>query len=130
MSIRSRLLAVAASAITVGGSVAVAVSADAALPPTPSGWTQVWADDFTGAANTLPSSANWIIDTGTQYPGGPAQWGTGEIQTYTNSTTTLAHDGSGNLRITPVRGSNGQWTSARIETQRSCASRAACRCRT
>ena len=119
MSIRSRLLTAAGSAIVLaGGSVIVSATADAALPPPPSGWTQVWADDFTGAANTLPSSANWIIDTGTQYPGGPGQWGTGEIQTYTNSTTNLAHDGSGNLRITPVRGSNGQWTSARIETQR------------
>ena len=40
----------------------------------------------TAPANTLPSSANWIIDTGTSYPGGPANWGTGEIQSYTNST--------------------------------------------
>jgi beta-glucanase (GH16 family) len=104
--------------LALAGSAAVAVEASAALPPPPSGWTQVWADDFTGPANSLPSSANWIIDTGTQYPGGPPQWGTGEIQTYTNSTTNLAQDGSGNLRITPVRGGNGQWTSARIETQR------------
>ena len=120
MRIRTRrLLAVVAATVAVGGSTAFAVSANAALPPPPTGWTQVWADDFTGAANTLPSSGNWIIDTGTQYPGGPAQWGTGEIQTYTNSTANLAHDGSGNLRITPIKGSNGQWTSARIETQRS-----------
>ncbi|GLY98906.1 carbohydrate-binding protein [Actinoplanes sp. NBRC 103695] len=119
MSIRTRLLAVAATTLALGsGSLAVAATADASLPPPPSGWTQVWADDFTGSANTLPSSSNWIIDTGTQYPGGPAQWGTGEIQTYTNSTTNLAHDGAGNLRITPVKGGNGQWTSARIETQR------------
>jgi beta-glucanase (GH16 family) len=78
----------------------------------------VWSDDFTGAANTLPSSSNWIIDTGTSYPGGPANWGTGEIQTYANSTTNVSHDGSGNLRITPIRNSSGGWTSARIETVR------------
>ncbi len=118
MTIRTRLLAVATATVVVTGSVAMAVSAGAALPPPPSGWTQVWADDFTGAANTLPSSANWIIDTGTSYPGGPPQWGTGEIQTYTNSTANVAHDGSGNLRITPLRNGSGQWTSARIETQR------------
>ena len=119
MRIRTRrLLAVAATALAVGGSTAFAVSAQAALPPPPSGWTQVWADDFTGGANTLPSSGNWIIDTGTQYPGGPAQWGTGEIQTYTNSTSNVAQDGSGNLRITPIRNGSGQWTSSRIETQR------------
>jgi beta-glucanase (GH16 family) len=113
--LRSRLLVASAVAVLLGG---YAVSADAALPSPPSGWTQVWADDFTGGANTLPSSGNWIIDTGTSYPGGPPQWGTGEIQTYTNSTSNVAHDGSGNLRITPLRNSAGQWTSARIETQR------------
>jgi beta-glucanase (GH16 family) len=118
MKTRTRILAALSATLTVLGSVALANAADASLPPPPSGWTQVWADDFTGSANTLPSSSNWIIDTGTQYPGGPAQWGTGEIQTYTNSTTNLAQDGSGNLRITPVRGGNGQWTSARMETQR------------
>ncbi|MEV4709383.1 carbohydrate-binding protein [Actinoplanes sp. NPDC049316] len=119
MRIRRRFLAAAAAAAALTAPAAVAVSAQAALPPPPSGWTQVWADDFTGPANTLPSSGNWIIDTGTSYPGGPAQWGTGEIQTYTNSTTNLAQDGSGNLRITPVRNGSGQWSSARIETQRS-----------
>ena len=119
MRIRRRFLAAAAVTAALTAPTAVAVSAQAALPPPPSGWTQVWADDFTGSANTLPSSANWIIDTGTSYPGGPAQWGTGEIQTYTNSTSNVAHDGAGNLRITPLRSGSGQWTSARIETQRS-----------
>ncbi|WBB92537.1 carbohydrate-binding protein [Verrucosispora sp. WMMC514] len=94
-------------------------TADAAVPPPPSGWSLVWSDDFTGASGTLPSSGNWIIDTGTSYPGGPPQWGTGEIQTYTNSTANVSHDGAGNLRITPLRDSAGRWTSARIETVRS-----------
>jgi beta-glucanase (GH16 family) len=114
-----RVLAVVAILCTVGTSATVAASAQAALPSPPAGWTQVWADDFTGGANTLPSSANWIIDTGTSYPGGPPQWGTGEIQTYTNSTGNVSHDGAGNLRITPIRNASGQWTSSRIETQRS-----------
>ncbi|AGL20679.1 carbohydrate-binding protein [Actinoplanes sp. N902-109] len=115
---RRTVLAVAsAAALTV--SAALAVSANASLPDPPSGWTQVWADDFTGSSGSLPSSANWIIDTGTSYPGGPANWGTGEIQSYTNSSSNIAQDGSGNLRITPVRSSSGQWTSARIESQRS-----------
>ncbi|HEX5997587.1 MAG TPA: carbohydrate-binding protein, partial [Jiangellales bacterium] len=104
---------------TVGALVAAALHATAAIPATPSGWTLEWSDDFTGGANTLPSSANWIIDTGTSYPGGPANWGTGEIQTYTSSTTNLRQDGNGNLVITPVRAANGTWTSARIETVRS-----------
>jgi hypothetical protein len=90
----------------------------AAVPATPSGWTLQWSDDFTGAAGTLPSSTNWQIDTGHGYTGGPTNWGTGEIQSYTSSTSNLAQDGSGNLRITPIRDSAGNWTSGRIETQR------------
>jgi hypothetical protein len=117
---RRRLIAAAAAAVATAAAatVAAALHADAAVPPTPSGWTLVWSDDFTGAANSLPSAANWIIDTGTSYPGGPPNWGTGEIQTYTSSTANLRQDGSGNLVITPVRAANGSWTSARIETVR------------
>ncbi|MGH9210483.1 MAG: glycoside hydrolase family 16 protein [Acidimicrobiales bacterium] len=94
-------------------------TAPAAVPPTPPGWQLVWSDDFDGAAGTLPSSSNWIFDTGTSYPGGPANWGTGEIQTYTANPANISRDGNGNLRITPLREPSGQWTSARIETQRS-----------
>ena len=97
---------------------AIGWSAQAAVPPTPTGWSLVWADDFNGGANTLPSSANWQIDLGHSYPGGPGNWGTGEIQNYTNSTANLSLDGGGNLRITPLRDGAGNWTSARIETQR------------
>jgi Carbohydrate binding module (family 6)/Glycosyl hydrolases family 16 len=95
-----------------------AATAGAALPPPPAGWTLAWSDDFDGASGSLPSGANWIIDLGHSYPGGPANWGTGEIQSYTNSNQNLALDGGGNLRITPRRDGAGNWTSARIETQR------------
>jgi hypothetical protein len=115
---RRRVLVGAAAVATLVASVVTAMNATAAVPPTPSGWSLVWSDDFTGANNTLPSSANWIIDTGTSYPGGPANWGTGEIQTYTSSTANLRQDGAGNLVITPIRAANGSWTSARIETVR------------
>ncbi|GAA1611075.1 carbohydrate-binding protein [Catellatospora bangladeshensis] len=104
------VIAATAAAVT-------ALPAEASLPATPSGWSLVWSDDFNGANNTLPSSSNWIIDTGTQYPGGPANWGTGEIQTYTNSTSNVRQDGAGNLLITPIRNGNS-WTSSRIETVR------------
>ena len=60
-----------------------------AAPPTISGFTLTWAEDFIGTANSLPSTNNWLIDTGTSYPGGPANWGTGEIQTYTSSPNNL-----------------------------------------
>jgi beta-glucanase (GH16 family) len=78
----------------------------------------VWSDDFDGPGGALPSGANWIIDTGHGYPGGPGNWGTGEIQNYTNSPDNVSLDGAGNLRITPRRDAAGNWTSARVETQR------------
>lgn len=97
---------------------AVSSSAQATLPPNPAGWSLVWADDFEGAAGSPPSPDNWIIDTGHAYPGGPENWGTGEIQNYTADPANVSLDGSGNLRITPIKTESGEWTSARIETQR------------
>jgi hypothetical protein len=79
-------------------------------------WTPVWSDNFAGAAGSAPSSANWITDTGTGYPGGPANWGTGEVES--NSTDNVRLDGNGHLNITALN-SNGAWTSGRVETQRS-----------
>ncbi|WP_238935504.1 glycoside hydrolase family 16 protein [Saccharopolyspora spinosa] len=113
---RRRIAAAALSAglAIVGFSVP---SASADVPPPEAGWTLTFSDDFTGAAGAGPSS-EWITDTGTSYPGGPPNWGTGEIQTYTSDPANLAHDGNGNLKITPRRDAAGNWTSARIETQR------------
>ncbi|RZT17747.1 beta-glucanase (GH16 family) [Kribbella sp. VKM Ac-2569] len=99
--------------------VPLSVAADASVPTPPAGWTTVWSDDFDGSNGSLPSGSNWIIDTGHGYPGGPGNWGTGEIQNYTNNPNNLSLDGTGNLRITPRRDSAGNWTSARVETQRS-----------
>ncbi|GAA0700790.1 glycoside hydrolase family 16 protein [Kitasatospora atroaurantiaca] len=89
-----------------------------ATVPSPTGWTQVFGDDFTGPAGSGINTANWRYTTGTSYPGGPAGFGTGEVETMTADTTNVALDGAGNLRITPVRNGAGQWTSGRIETNR------------
>jgi len=81
-------------------------------------WQLIWSDEFTGAANTGVSTGDWLYDLGTGYPGAAANWGTGEVETMTNSTANVSLDGAGHLTIRPVRGANGQWTSGRIETQR------------
>ena len=81
-------------------------------------WTPVWNADFSGAAGTAPSSTDWKADTGTSAPGGPAQWGTGEVETMSNSTSNVHLDGNGHLDITALD-TNGSWTSGRIESQRS-----------
>lgn len=110
-----KLLAVSAAVTLVA---AVTATGWASPPTTAAGWSLVWSDDFTGPANTAPNPANWITDLGTAYPGGPGNWGTGEIQSFTADPENLALDGAGNLRMTPLRAPDGSWTSARVETVR------------
>ncbi|WP_328467112.1 glycoside hydrolase family 16 protein [Streptomyces sp. NBC_00448] len=109
------LLLAGVLALTVsGGSAAVAA------PAPPTGWSTVFSDDFNGAAGTGLDRSNWLYDTGTgyNYPGAAANWGTGELETATDSTTNVYQDGAGHLVIKPVKDASGQWTSGRIETQR------------
>jgi beta-glucanase (GH16 family) len=117
---RHRRLTVAA-AVTAGaltGAALLATPSGASVPAPPAGWTQIFADDFNGADGSLPSSSNWIFDQGHGYPNGPTNWGTGEIEAATSNPANVSLDGAGNLRITPIRDGAGNWTSARIETQR------------
>ncbi len=88
---------------------AAAAAAASAVPGPPSGWSTVFSDDFSGSAGSGPSSA-WQYDTG---PG--SSFGTGEIETMTNSPSNVHLDGSGNLDITALN-QGGSWTSGRIQT--------------
>ncbi|MFE7447580.1 glycoside hydrolase family 16 protein [Streptomyces chartreusis] len=116
---RRALLAALGTLGLLAAATTVAVpSANASAPTPPSGWTQVFLDDFQGAAGSGVNTSNWQYATGKGYPGGPANWGTGEIETMTNSTNNVSLDGNGNLRITPRRDASGNWTSGRIETNR------------
>lgn len=97
--------------------LSAAVPAVHAVVPSVEGFTLTWSDDFTGSAGALPDSANWLMSTGTSYPGGAANWGTGEIQTYTSDPANVKLSGNGTVQITALK-SGTAWTSARIETQR------------
>jgi Carbohydrate binding module (family 6)/Glycosyl hydrolases family 16 len=111
---RTAILASVGAALALTASfLVIGRSAHASTAPAPSGWTQVWADDFNGPAGTLPSATNWRFDQG---PG--SGYGTGEVETTTDSTRNVSLDGKGDLAITPVRDSSGHWTSGRIESQR------------
>ncbi|MEV4177515.1 discoidin domain-containing protein [Nonomuraea sp. NPDC049709] len=92
--------------------------ADPDPDPDPGTWTEVWKDDFTGPAGTSPSAAHWILRTGTSYPGGAANWGTGEVETMSAATANVSLDGNGHLNIKAIKDGAGRWTSGRIETQR------------
>jgi len=87
------------------------------------GWTLVWGDEFNGrtAHNTQPGTgvdtAQWTYDIG------QGIWGTGEIESMTNSTANVYQDG-GTLVIKAIRDNTTAnqpdkgWTSGRIETLR------------
>lgn len=103
-----------ATALAVTAGVAATVTTNdalAAAPPTPAGWTQNFLDDFTGGG----LSGNWRVIEGTSYPGGPPNFGTGEVETSTAANVSV----SGGIMSITARGQGmGPWTAARIETNR------------
>jgi beta-glucanase (GH16 family) len=84
------------------------------VPAPPAGFTLTFADTFAGAAGSGLSS-KYRYDTG---PG--SKFGTGEIETMTDSSRNVFHDGDGHLVLKAVHqgGDPGSgWTSGRFETQ-------------
>ena len=111
---RSALALVVGLAGSVVGLAGSTLPADATVGAPPAGFTLTWSDDFTGAAGTGLNTANWLYDTGT------GLFGTGEIETMTNSTANVYQDGAGHLIMKAIHtGTNptAGWTSGRIETQ-------------
>jgi beta-glucanase (GH16 family) len=106
--------AAAPGAASVAAAVrATASRADAAagrVPAPPPGWTTEFADSFNGPARSKPSASKWHYDVG---PG--SSFGTGEIETMTDSTRNGYLNGQGRLHLT-AREKGGSWTSARIQT--------------
>ena len=113
---RKRITAALMSVLILLGGVLVAAAfmtqpaSATTVPNPPAGWTTVFSDDFAGAAGSPVNSANWKYDTG---PG--SSFGTGEIETMTNSTNNVYLDGNGHLVIKAI-GSGSSWTSGRIQT--------------
>src|SRR5450759_3538563 len=88
------VIGLAGSIVGLAGS---ALPAAAAVGSPPAGFTLTWSDDFTGAANTGVNTANWLYDTG---PG--SNFGTGEIETMTNSTANVYQDGASHLVLKAI----------------------------
>jgi Ricin-type beta-trefoil lectin domain/Glycosyl hydrolases family 16 len=101
--------AAAALAAPAAATAAAAAAAPATVPGPPAGWSTTFSDDFSGASGSGIDS-QWMYDTG---PG--SNFGTGEIETMTNSTSNVYQDGSGNLNIKAI-GSGSSWTSGRVQT--------------
>jgi hypothetical protein len=103
-------MAPSASALAApAAKAAPALVVPATVPGPPSGWSTVFSDDFNGAAGSGIDS-QWMYDTGAG-----SSFGTGEIETMTNSTSNVHLDGNGNLDITAL-GSGSSWTSGRVQT--------------
>ncbi len=116
---RKRLLAFGAVLTVIGGAgltaAVTAGPASAAVPAAPAGFTLTWSDDFNGAAGTGLDTGTWKYDTG---PG--SSFGTGEIETMTNSTANVYQDGAGHLVLKAIHAGTNPgtgWTSGRVETQ-------------
>ena len=107
-----------AAAVAAIAVLAFPVPASATLPAPPAGYTTAFSDDFTGVAWANVNTANWQFATGHGYPGGAANWGTGEIETMTANNANAHLDGHSALGIKPLRDAAGNWTSARLETRR------------
>ena len=80
-------------------------------------WVQTWSDEFNAAVNTGLDGSKWSYDTG----GGG--YGNGELETYTNRTQNVRHDGAGHLIIearaetyTGTDGITRNWTSGRFQS--------------
>src|SRR3954454_2723283 len=88
--------------------------AAAGSPPVHGGckWWRVWIDDFKGPAASGVDRSVWKYNTG------QGIFGTGEIETMTDSTSNVHLDGRGALDITAL-GHGRSWTSGRIQTIRS-----------
>ncbi|NYH92141.1 family 16 glycosylhydrolase [Actinopolymorpha rutila] len=82
------------------------------MPSPAPGWRRVWTDSFDGGAGSRVDADRWTYDVG---PG--SNFGTGEIETATDSTDNVFQDGRGNLVIRAL-GSDRTWTSGRIRTPR------------
>jgi beta-glucanase (GH16 family) len=74
-------------------------------------WTQVWADDFEGPANSAPNPSKWTFDRGAN------GWGNHELENYTDRRENVFLDGHGHLVIRAMRSDAGEYTSGRIKTE-------------
>ena len=103
------VLAAMVVAVPPAAAASSAVQGAGPVGPGGPGWTRVWTDTFNGAAGSGVDPSVWNYDTGT------GVFGTGEIETMTNSTSNVHLDGHGNLDITAL-GHGQSWTSGRIQT--------------
>jgi len=70
---RRRALVAVLSTLGLAAALATAATlpADASAPTPPTGWSQVFLDDFNGSAGTGVNTSNWQYSTGLPTPAAP-----------------------------------------------------------
>ncbi|WP_433292086.1 glycoside hydrolase family 16 protein [Actinoplanes sp. CA-030573] len=112
---KSATASATATSSSQAGAKAPTRSATAAAKP--GGFKTTFYDSFDGAAGTGLDTSKYRYDTG---PG--SKFGTGEIETMTDSTRNVFHDGRGHLVLRALHSGSDPasgWTSGRFETNSS-----------
>jgi beta-glucanase (GH16 family) len=97
----------------------------AGTAPPPPGWTQVWSDEFDGAAGAPVDSTKWRYDTADGCASGNCGWGNNEKEYYSAAPDNIALNGQGQLRIVARQAPAGltcyygpcRYTSSKITTR-------------
>jgi beta-glucanase (GH16 family) len=100
--IKTRPLLILAFAATTacGGGAAASTTSPPDTTTTPKiTYTQVWSDEFDGAAGSSVDPAKWSFDLGDGCTAGICGWGNNEKEYYTNAADNASLDGQGHLAI-------------------------------
>ena len=106
--------------------IACTGSAPPVMSTAPGGeWTQVWSDEFEGAAGARIDSTKWRYDIGDGCKDGNCGWGNSEKEFYTDASENIALNGHGQLMIVARTAPAGlscyygpcRYTSAKVTTR-------------
>jgi len=89
-----------AATTACGGGAAASTTSPPDTTTTPKiTYTQVWSDEFDGAAGSSVDPAKWSFDLGDGCTAGICGWGNNEKEYYTNASDNVSLDGQGHLAI-------------------------------
>lgn len=116
----AELAAVALASLACTGSTPAAVS-----PAPRAVWSQVWSDEFDGAAGARIDSTKWGHDIGDGCADGNCGWGNKEKQHYTDALENISLNGQGQMMIVARSAPAGlacyygpcRYTSAKVTTR-------------